>query len=83
MKLKKNLGAKIAALVASLTALGGIWALVYQNPPATASSAATSGATPRAVPITPGERKPATAKTNPAQAQAPPPHTRTHASKSK
>ena len=80
MKLKKNLGAKIAALVASLTALGGIWALVYQNPPATASSAATSDATPQAGP---GQHKPAIAKSNQSQTQAPKPHTRTHTSRSK
>lgn len=82
MNLKKNLGAKIAAFVASLTALGGIWALVHQNPPTTASSA-TTDASPQAAPTTPGQRKPAIAKANPVQAQAPKPHTRTHTSRAR
>ena len=79
MRLRKNFGAKLAALVASLTALGGIWAVVHQNPPATAGSAAASDATPQAAP---GQRKaPAIAKSK--QAQAPQTHTRTHTSRSR
>ena len=46
MNLKKHLGAKIAALVTSLAALGGVLALVHQNPPpAAADAAATSPST--------------------------------------
>jgi hypothetical protein len=49
MNIKKNTSAKVAAIIVSLTALGGIWALVRQNPPASAQSASPpiSQAAPR------------------------------------
>jgi hypothetical protein len=78
MNLKKNAGAKVAALLASLTALGGIWALVHQNPPASAQS------TVNAAPIS----QAAARRVTNTQAKAPQPkapqsgkkHTRTHVS---
>lgn len=78
MKIRKNFGAKIAALVASLMTLGGGWALVHQNPPANADSATTSAA--------PAVAAQQTAATG-ARSTAPKPqavqvkkHTRTHVS---
>lgn len=44
MKIRKNFGAKMAALIASLLTLGGGWALVHQNPPANADNATASAA---------------------------------------
>ncbi len=51
MKFKKNLPAKIGALLASVAALLGIWTAVRQNPPATdATAAAVPAATASAAP---------------------------------
>ena len=75
MRIKKNTGAKIAALLASLTALGGVWALVHQNPPAFAGASATAAAptsSPPALATAPARAQP--------QAPATKKHTRTHAS---
>ncbi len=82
MKLRKNLGAKVLACITSLTALGGIWALVHQNPPASAAPVATTdAASQRAASVAPGQRRaPAVA---PSQAQVPQTHTRTHTSRSR
>ncbi len=49
MKLKKNFGTKIGVLVASLTALGGVWMLVRQDPPPTSVGATTTAAAPTSV----------------------------------
>lgn len=77
MKFKKNAGAKIAALLASLTALGGIWALVQQNPPASAgATTTTSAAAP--TPIPPPRRN--ARATSPQNVPLPKTHTRTHVS---
>jgi hypothetical protein len=77
VKLRKNLGAKIAAIAASLGALAVAWGLVHQNPPAPAAAdtAGTGAAAPAASP-TPAPRK---ANTAPVQA-APRRHVRTHVS---
>jgi hypothetical protein len=75
VRIKKNAGAKIAALLASLTALGGTWALVHQNPPASASAPATAAA-PTSSPLPRGN---AAANSQP-KAPAKKKHTRTHVS---
>ena len=78
MNLKKNAGAKIGAIVASLAALLVAWGLVHQNTPVPVS-ADTSAATTNAAP-------PATAGQNAApKAKAAAPvvkkrHVRTHVS---
>lgn len=76
MKLRKNLGAKIAAIIASLGALAVAWGFVHQNPPAPAAAdtASTSAATPAASPTA------ASRKANTAPVQAPRRHVRTHVS---
>ena len=76
MRIKKNAGAKIATLLASLAALGGIWALVHENPPQ-ASAAATSAAA-SATPNT-GHTASATANSQ-LKTQTTKKHTRTHVS---
>lgn len=77
MRLKRNFGTKIGALVASLTALGGVWMLVHQNPPPTSAGATTAAAAPTSVagPAT-GARESAV----PAQQAAKRKPTRTHVS---
>jgi len=81
MKLQKNLGAKVAAIVASLVALIGTWGLVHQNPPASAND--NAAAAPVAQPTArPGQR---VAPGQPANAKAPQvvvkrKHVRTHVS---
>jgi hypothetical protein len=81
MRLRKNLGAKVAAIVASLVALVGTWGLVHQNPPASAndSAAAAPVAQPTARPgqrVAPGQPENAKAP----QAVVKKRHTRTHVS---
>jgi hypothetical protein len=82
MKLKKNAGAKVAALLASLTALGGIWALVHQNPPASAettvNAAPVSQLTPQAAPRGGSNTQPKAPQ--PKASQPAKKHTRTHVS---
>ena len=49
MKFRKNIAAKIATVVASLTALGAFWALAHANPPTSAGTtplAAAATSTP-------------------------------------
>lgn len=77
MRLKKNIGAKIAALIASLTALGGMWAIVHQNPPPTSANAATPAA---AVTSATGPATGARTSAVPAQQPIKRKHTRTHVS---
>jgi hypothetical protein len=78
MKLRKNLGAKMTALVASLLALGGGWALVHQNPPANADNATTSAAPAASTPAT-GTRS-AAPKPQAVQPTTVKRHVRTHVS---
>jgi hypothetical protein len=78
MNLKKHLGAKIAALLASLAAVGGIWGLVHQNPPqpSAAAAAAAASSTPASGPAQAAPK--VTRKVaQPAPARR---HTRTHVS---
>ncbi len=79
MNLRKNLWAKVAAVVASVMALGATLGLVHRNPPASGAIAATtadsgsaaSPSQPFAAPSSPSQTSTArTART----------HTRTHAS---
>ncbi len=44
VKFKKNIAAKLATVVASITALGGLWALAHANPPASAGTAPLAAA---------------------------------------
>jgi hypothetical protein len=74
VRIKKNAGAKLATLIASLTALGGVWALVYTNPPASAGATTTVG-----VPTQAPARGSASANLQPAPV-AKKKHTRTHVS---
>jgi negative regulator of sigma E activity len=80
MRLKKNLSAKIVAVVASLVALIGTWGLVHQNSPASAND---NSAAPTVQPTAlAGQR---VAPGRPAPAKAPQvvvkkKHTRTHVS---
>ena len=80
MKIRKNFGAKMAALIASLMATGVGWALVHQNPPANADNATTS-AVPAATPPagTTGTRS-AAPKPRTVQPQTVKRHVRTHVS---
>jgi hypothetical protein len=80
MRLRKNLGAKVAAVVASLAALIGTWGLVHQNPPASANA---DTAAPEAQPTaTAGQRgTPArTANAKGGQVVVKKRHVRTHVS---
>ena len=77
MRLKRNFGTKIAALVASLTALGGVWALVHQNPPPTSAGATTTAAAPTSVA---GPATSARKSAVPVQQATNRKHTRTHVS---
>ena len=76
MKLRKNLGAKIAAATASLAALIGVWGLVHNNPPASARDSGTASAAERAASNAP-RADTATANSTNASARR---HTRTHVS---
>ncbi len=75
MNLKKNLGTKIAACIASIGALAAVWGLVYQNPPPPAASAQAE-TSPAAATPTVTQRKAAPAAT-PVTTQR---HTRTRVS---
>lgn len=81
MKLRKNLGAKMTALIASLLTLGGGWALVHQNPPANADNATTSAASAASTPAagTTGTRS-AAPKPQAVQPKTVKRHVRTHVS---
>ena len=72
MNLKKNFAAKVGALVASVAALLGTWALVHQNPPQSTSAAT---AVPQATPARSSNRT--TSRAPAVQATR---HTRTHVS---
>jgi hypothetical protein len=81
MKLKKNLGAKIAVVATSLVALLTTWGFVSQNPPPpTPSDTADPSSSPVASPTrTSGTSSGSSATTNRAPATAKH-HTRTRAS---
>jgi hypothetical protein len=68
MKLKRNLAAKITAVVASLLGLGAVLGLVHQNPPPAAANAVstTSDAAPAVAPT--GARQPSAPMSTPAAA---------------
>lgn len=44
MKFKKNITAKLATVIASMTALGAFWALAHANPPTSAGTAPVAAA---------------------------------------
>jgi hypothetical protein len=80
MRLRKNLGAKVAAVVASLAALIGTWGLVHQNPP---TSANADTAAPAAQPTATAGQRSAPGRAAPAKAPqvvVKKKHTRTHVS---
>lgn len=56
MNLKKNLAAKVAAVMASFAALIATWGLVHQNPPPSAAADAPVAA-PTAAPPAPGRAR--------------------------
>lgn len=74
MNLRKNLAAKVGALIASLAALVATWGLVHQNPP---PSAAADSPVSQATPARSPSRATAPAPVPAAPAKR---HTRTHAS---
>jgi hypothetical protein len=76
MQLRKSLGLKISALIASLGTLGGVWAMVHTNPPARAADPAGTSATPAATTGQPG--KSPTPVTGRARTQTSAPQARKH-----
>jgi hypothetical protein len=75
MKLRKNLTAKIAAILASAVALGAILGLVHRNPPVSNTDAAPANAS------TVATNTPKAAKSTSQPKQSTPKrHTRTHVS---
>ena len=76
MKLRKHLGAKVAALGASLIALVSTLVLVHRNPPASADSAPSATPTTSSAPLRRSLNRFGTGSTQ----QVPTTHTRTHAS---
>jgi len=80
MRLRKNLGAKVAAVVASLAALIGTWGLVHQNPPASANGDSSA---PEAQPTAAAGQRTAPGRPAPpkgSQVVAKKRHVRTHVS---
>ena len=82
MNLRKNLGLKVGAAIASVVTLLSGWALVHSNPPAGASSDdGTPAAGATQVPATSNGRSPGGSGTsNNSTRTQPRTHTRTHAS---
>jgi len=77
MNIKKNLAAKLGAVIASAAALLGTWALVHTNPPPPAA-ADSSAAAPAAASATPAQgKRAAAAAVAPVTRKR---HTRTHVS---
>ena len=78
VKFKKNVAAKLATVIASATALGGLWAIVHTNPPASAGTQPAE--TPASsAPVT-GSNSSASRAAAPTPAPTQRKHTRTRAS---
>jgi hypothetical protein len=78
VNLKKNAGAKIGAVVASLAALLVAWGLVHQNTPAPVSADTSAATTDAAPPPTTGS--PAASRAKAAAPVVKKRHVRTHVS---
>jgi len=76
MKLRKNLGAKIGAIAASLIALAATLVLVQRNPPASADTAPATAPASAGAPA----QRPFDRSAQGTVRQAAPTHTRTHVS---